>query len=104
MEEKEILKEAMERIEFEIEDSLKNKQTTIAGRIDVEIVKHQLQAYKDKEDKLREYIDKEINQPFTSVYDYEQGARDNLCQELYKILNEGDKQFKKEKGMWVSNE
>lgn len=55
MEEKEILKEAMERIEFEIEDSLKNKQTTIAGRIDVEIVKHQLQAYKDKEDKLREY-------------------------------------------------
>jgi hypothetical protein len=67
-------------------------------------LEQQLKAYKDKEDKLREYIDKEINQPFTSVYDYEQGARDNLCQELYKILNEGDKQFKKEKGMWVSNE
>lgn len=52
-------------------------------------LEEELQAYKEKEDKLREYIDKEINQPFTSVYDYEQGARDNLCQELYKILNEG---------------
>jgi CRISPR/Cas system-associated endonuclease Cas3-HD len=87
MEEKEILKEAMERIEFEIEDSLKNKQTTIAGRIDVEIVKHQLQAYKDKEDKLREYVNTIDNWNYKKL----EGRTNQINRdELLQILNEGE--------------
>jgi len=38
---------------------------------------------------IREYCEKELNKPFTSICDYEQGAKEQVCNDILSILNSG---------------
>lgn len=106
------LKEAYERIEWQIKYDVDNydKDPTVAGIIDLERIKEaidELQAYKDKEEKLREYITSYESistiQGLNDVilFDKNKGLDENTMVEmtnrylevhdkLLAILNEGD--------------
>lgn len=84
------LNEAYERIEWQIKHDVDNydKDPTVAGIIDLERIKvaiDELQAYKDKEDKIIDYIkfnfcnDNDLNDCWHNDFN-------NILQ----ILNEGD--------------
>lgn len=63
------INEAIKRIEYEIEEDLKNKEVTIAGRIDIERIK-QMQAELDNKDKQLELKDKTIEAMTKHIYNY----------------------------------
>lgn len=85
------LNEAYERIEWQIKHDVDNydKDPTIAGLIDLERIKEaidELQAYKDKEDRLREFLENEPNDLYSTT-----PTKKYWVIDILQILNEGDK-------------